>query len=332
MRCAKEMITNNIIEKMEQILNQEQLQMLQNVITLTLHKYSISEESYELQKYDDYDKFLCEQYYSALKIEGKSQQTIKRYISQIKLMLSHIQKPIREIRSEDLRFYLAKYQLEHGVSGTTLDGMRRCIAAFFSWLEYSDYIEKSPARRIKQIKNDTIPEKALDEGELEKAMLNCRSVRDKAIISFMYDTAARVSEIAKVDISDIDINRRTVRLHGKGGKDRISLFTEKSALYIREYLEQRTDQDTWLFKSKKKSCRVTKESLETMVRKVGIRAGIDRLHPHRFRVTRITHLINRGMPLQDVQDLAGHSSINTTRGYYRNDIENIMHSYRRASS
>lgn len=120
-------------------------------------------------------------------------------------------------------------------------------------------------------------------------MINCKSTRDKAIISFMYETGARVSEVAGVQLSDIDFNEHTVLLHGKGGKDRISMFD------------------------------------------VGVRSGITRLHPHRFRVSRITHLVDRGMPLQDVQELAGHTSINTTRSYYRNTLENVKHSYLKAA-
>lgn len=328
---AKEKIMGAIISAMSGDLTAEQLTKLQNVIVISLHEYSVEPEKYEIQKYDDYDQFLCEQYYSALKVEGKREKTIERYLSQIKLMLSRVQKPIKEISTEDLRFYLAKYQAERKVSNTTLDGMRKCLCAFFSWLEYSDYIDKSPARRIKQIKHDTVPERELNPAELERAMICSSSVREKAIISFMYDTAARVSEVAGITLEDIDFSENTVRLHGKGGKDRVSLFTEKSAMYLKEYLQERKYQGIELFCSRRRPyVPVTKASLEAMVRSIGKRAGIDHLHPHRFRVTRITNLVNRGMPLQDVQELAGHSSINTTRLYYRNNLENVKYSYRKA--
>lgn len=328
---AKERITGTIINAMSGELTAEQLTKLQNVIVISLHEYSIEPEKYEIQKYDDYDRFLCEQYYSALKVEGKREKTIERYLSQIKLMLSRVQKPIKEISTEDLRFYLAKYQAERKVSNTTLDGMRKCVCAFFSWLEYSDYIDKSPARRIKQIKHDTVQERELNPAELERAMICSSSVREKAIISFMYDTAARVSEVAGITLEDIDFSENTVRLHGKGGKERVSLFTEKSAMYLREYLQTREYRGIELFCSLRRPyAPVTKASLEAMVRSIGKRAGIDHLHPHRFRVTRITNLVNRGMPLQDVQELAGHSSINTTRSYYRNNLENVKYSYRKA--
>ncbi len=174
-------------------------------------------------------------------------------------------------------------------------------------------------------------EPALTSGQIEKAMINCKSTRDKAIISFMYETGARVSEVAGVQLSDIDFNEHTVLLHGKGGKDRISMFTDKSAMYLEEYLTNRDLTINALFESKNKGCALSAAGIRSMIHDVGVRSGITRLHPHRFRVSRITHLVDRGMPLQDVQELAGHTSINTTRSYYRNTLENVKHSYLKAA-
>ena len=208
--------------------------------------------------------------------------------------------------------------------------MRKCICAFFSWAEFSDYIENSPARRIKGVKHDTVKEPALTSGDIERAMLHCNNDRNKAIISFMYETAARVSEVAAVSISDINFQERTVVLHGKGNKDRVSMFTDKSALYLEEYLRHRKSESDVLFESSPGKP-ITDAGIQSMVRGIGEKSGIHRLHPHRFRVSRITHLVDRGMPLQDVQELAGHSDINTTQSYYRNTLDNIKHTYRRAA-
>lgn len=234
---AKTVIINKVIMEMERILSQDQLDMLHNVLMITLYDCEISEGKNEIVEYDDYDRFLCEQYYATLKVEGKS----------------------------------------------------------------------------------------------EKTMINCKSTRDKAIISFMYETEARVSEVAGVQLSDIDFNEHTVLLHGKGGKDRISMFTDKSAMYLEEYLTNRDLSVNALFESKNKGSALSAAGIRSMIHDVGVRSGITRLHPHRFRVSRITHLVDRGMPLQDVQELAGHTSINTTRSYYRNTLENVKHSYLKAA-
>ena len=328
---VKEMVVNRIITGMSNILEQNQIEKLYGILTITLHEYDIMAQKCEVAEYDDYDRFLCEQYYAALKVEGKSPKTIDRYMEQLRLMMDWIQKPLKEINSEDIRYYLALYQQKRKIASSTLDGMRRCICAFFSWAEFAGYIDKSPARRIKQIKFQIKKEPALTAGQIEKAMINCNSIRDKAIISFMYETGARVSEVAGVKLSDIDFNERTVLIHGKGGKDRISLFTDKSAMYLEEYLMHRDLTMSALFESKQKGHALSAAGIRSMVYDVGKRAGIERLHPHRFRVSRITHLVDRGMPLQDVQELAGHTSINTTRGYYRNTLDNVKHSYLKAA-
>ena len=191
-----------------------------------------------------------------------------------------------------------------------------------------DYIYKSPARRVARIKKDTKKERELYESEIEMLAQCCRSIRDRALLEFMYATAARVSEVAGVDISDVDFEKQSVLLHGKGGKDRISYFTDKAALFLRKYLATRTDSNPALFVSRKNpDNRVTKNSIEQMIRVLGKQAGVDGSHPHRFRVTRITVLVNRGMPLQDVQELAGHSDINTTRMYYRSNKERVRYEY-----
>lgn len=328
---TKEIVLNQIVLRMEGMLDEYQLDALQRAVTIVLHDYDVVVQKCELIEYDNYDQFLLEQYYAALMVEGKSPKTIDRYMSQIKLLMEWVQKSLKEISSEDIRYYLALYQQKRGVSNNTLDGMRKCICAFYSWCEYAGYIDKSPARRIKQIKHNVTKEPALTQGEIEKAMLHCNSVRDKAIISFMYETGARVSEVAAVKLEDIDFRERTVLLHGKGDKDRISMFTDRAALYMEQYLSCHEHKTDALFESKQKGHALSKAGIESMVHNVGERAGIDRLHPHRFRVSRITHLVDRGMPLQDVQELVGHTSITTTQGYYRNSLDNIKHSYKRAA-
>ena len=149
-------------------------------------------------------------------------------------------KSVKEITTNDLRYYLALYQEQRKVSGTRLDAMRRVFSAFFNWLEAEDYIYKSPAIRVARIKKDTKKERELYESEIELLAEACTNIRDRALIEFMYATAARVSEVAAVNISDIDFENRSVLLHGKGVKDRISYFTDKALLFLKKYLEQNT--------------------------------------------------------------------------------------------
>lgn len=332
---VKEDIITTVINRMQMVLDGGQCEELKDVLHIVLHDVQIVEAKYEVAKSDGYvesNARIMQQYFGTLMIEGKSPRTIERYRLAMRMLLDFFGKSIKEITTNDLRYYLAWYKETRHVSGTTLDGMRRVFTACFNWLEQEDYIYKSPARRVSRIKKDTKPERELYESEIEMLAQCCRTLRDRALLEFMYATAARVSEVAGVNIDDVDFEKQSVLLHGKGGKDRISYFTDKALMFLKRYLETRHDNNPALFVSlKNPDKRVTKDSIEQMIRTLGSKAGVSGSHPHRFRVTRITVLVNRGMPLQDVQELAGHSDINTTRMYYRSNKERVRYEYLKVS-
>lgn len=331
----KEDIITDVIQRMQDCLDDGQSAKLKNVLHIVLHDVELSESRYDIAESNGYmesNARIMQQYFGTLMIEGKSPRTIERYRLAMRMLLDFFGKSIKEITTNDLRYYLAWYKETRHVSGTTLDGMRRVFTACFNWLEQEDYIYKSPARRIARIKKDTKQERELYESELEMLAQSCTCIRDRALLEFMYATAARVSEVAGVDISDVDFDKQSVLLHGKGGKDRITYFTDKALMFLKKYLETRHDNNPALFVSlKNKDKRVTKDSIEQVIRTLGNKAGVEGSHPHRFRVTRITVLVNRGMPLQDVQEMAGHSDINTTRMYYRSNKERVRYEYLKVS-
>ena len=331
----KSKIITEIMNRMQGELKDGQYEKLKNTLDIVLYDVKMEPATYEVAESDGYvleNERIMKQYLGTLMIEGKSPKTIERYRLAMKMLLEFFGKSIKKITTNDLRYYLAWYKETRHVSGTTLDGMRRVFTACFNWLEQEDYIYKSPARRVARIKKDTKKERELYESEIEMLAQCCRTIRDRALLEFMYATAARVSEVAGVNIDEIDFEKQSVLLHGKGGKDRISYFTDKAAMYIKRYLDTRTDSNPALFVSlKNPDRRVTKDSIEQMVRTLGKKSGVSGSHPHRFRVTRITVLVNRGMPLQDVQELAGHSDINTTRMYYRSNKERVRYEYLKVS-
>jgi site-specific recombinase XerD len=329
----KETVIREILQRMEPQLDEVQYGALQSALYIVLHSVEITEEKNEVAVQESYNEQVLKYYFGAMLIEGKSKKTIERYKLVIKMFLDSFPlKSVKEITTDDLRYYLATYQQKRKVSGTTLDGMRRVFSAFFNWCEAEDYIYKSPARRVARIKKDTKKERELYESEIELLAQACTNIRDRALIEFMYATAARVSEVAGINREEVDFEKRSVLLHGKGGKDRIAYFTDKAALFLRQYLEQREDDNEALFVSlKNHNNRVTKDSIEQMVRILGNKSGVTGIHPHRFRVTRITVLVNRGMPLQDVQELAGHASINTTQMYYRANGEKVRFGYNKVA-
>ena len=329
----KEEMINQIMMRIQKYVSDENLENVKDEVVCCVYSYEVSQkQTYEVIEYDDYNGKLLNLYLGSLAVEGKSPKTIQRYALVLKMLNENIQKSLRDVTTNDLRYYLACYKSQRHVSGTTLDGMRRVFTAFFNWLETEEYIVRSPARRVSRIKKDTKKERELHEDELEKLANGCRNIRDRALIEFMYATAARVSEVAAININDVDFQEKSVLLHGKGGKDRTSFFTDKASYYLREYLKTRKDDNEALFVSlKNPKNRVTKNSIEQMVRTLGKKTELAKIHPHRFRVTRITILVNRGMALQDVQEIAGHADINTTQMYYRGNREHVRAEYMKVS-
>ena len=330
---VEEELINKIMMRVQKYVSDDDLPNVKDDVICCVYGYEISEkQKYEVIEYDDYNGKIMNLYLGSLAIEGKSPKTIQRYELVLRMFFDRLEKNIREITTNDLRYYLACYKEQRHVSGTTLDGMRRVFTAFFNWLETEEYIVRSPARRVSRIKKDTKKERELHEDELEKLANGCKNVRDRALIEFMYATAARVSEVAAININDVNFQEKSVLLHGKGGKDRTSFFTDKASYYLREYLKTRKDDNEALFVSlKNPKNRVTKNSIEQMVRTLGKKTELAKIHPHRFRVTRITILVNRGMALQDVQEIAGHADINTTQMYYRGNIEHVRAEYMKVS-
>ena len=231
---VEEELINKIMMRMQKYINDDDLQNVKDDVVCCVYGYDISEkQKYEVIEYDDYNGKIMNLYLGSLAIEGKSPKTIQRYELVLRMFFDRLEKNIREITTNDLRYYLACYKEQRHVSGTTLDGMRRVFTAFFNWLETEEYIVRSPARRVSRIKKDTKKERELHEDELEKLANGCKNVRDRALIEFMYATAARVSEVAAININDVNFQEKSVLLHGKGGKDRTSFFTDKASYYLR---------------------------------------------------------------------------------------------------
>ena len=120
------------------------------------------------------------------------------------------------------------------------------------------------------------------------------------------------------------------RKNGKGGKERRVYINEKTNLYLKEYLQGRTDTDPALFVSLKGGHeRLSKSGIEDIIRRIGKRANVEKAHPHRFRRTALTNALNRGMPLQEAMILAGHSKPETTMRYCTVDQEAVQYHHKK---
>ena len=273
---------------------------------------------------------LMESFLSAKQLEGCSEGTIRYYRSTISRMLSTTSIHLTHMRTEDLRRYLTDYERASHCSKVNIDNIRRILSSFFSWVEDEDHILKSPVRRIRKIKSTrTVKETYTDEA-LEKMRDGVKTLRDLALIDLLASTGMRVGELVKLDIADIDFERRECVVLGKGNKERPVYFDARTKIHLRNYLASRTDSSPALFVSlSRPHQRLNICGVETRLRNLGRQLGLDRVHPHKFRRTLATRAIDKGMPIEQVQRLLGHAKIETTLMYAMVDQGNVKAAHRR---
>ena len=331
MQDSEGALINMLMDVTEPYITPNNRQTIKNGFTEACYNYDIQPKKTELAVYDGFNERALRQFLATKRIEGRSPKTLERYEFFIrKLMEFYGDLSFREMTTSNLRFFLAMYQQEGGDSNTTMDGIRRIYTAFFNWLSDEDFIEKSPAKRLAKIKHDTMEEEPYTEWEMEALMLATSSLKDKAILEFLYSTACRVSELCEVKITDINTMKKNVVLHGKGNKDRIVPLTDKAMFYINEIMKFRDDDCEYLFITSRQPYRpITADAIRHKLIMIAARAGVKHAHPHRFRVTRITTLLRRGMKLEEVQLIAGHEDISTTAMYNRSDMSLVESEFRR---
>ena len=312
-----------ILNEMADYLNLSQMKKLQE--TLLKHLAENEAKTEEIPNVEYLKMFI-----DAKQIEGCSERTLQYYRVTIEHMLGSIETPIRKITTDEIRGYLVDYQKVNNCSKVTVDNVRRNMSSFFSWLEEEDYILKSPMRRIHKIKTKQPVKETITDEMIEKLRDNCTCVRDLAMIDLLYSTGIRVGELVGLNISDIDFEERECIVFGKGDKERRVYFDAKAKLHLQEYIESRTDDNPALFVTlDAPHARLKISGVEIRVRELGRKLNIDKIHPHKFRRTMATRAIDKGMPIEQVQKILGHSQIDTTMQYAIVNQNNVKVSHRR---
>lgn len=326
----KQKLINNILQGMLGTLNNAQMKRLQQVLETTLDRYFESDDTQDASQMDEVNKKMIDAFIDAKRIEGCSEKSLRYYKNTIDKMLVSINKGIQEIETDDIRNYLTDYQLEHGSSKITIDNMRRILSSLFSWLEDEDYILKSPVRRIHKVKSATVIKETYTDEALELLRDNCTELRDLAMIDMLASTGMRVGEMVLLNRNDIDFNERECIVFGKGSKERVVYFDARTKIHLQNYLESRTDDNPALFVSlKSPHQRLKIGGVEVRLRKFGKQLGLSKVHPHKFRRTLATMAIDKGMPIEQLQRLLGHSKIDTTLQYAMVKQSNVKIAHRK---
>lgn len=271
-----------------------------------------------------------EAFLAAKSVEGCSPRTIGYYSATLMPFAEAIAKPFVEVTTDDVRGYLTDCQRGGRVSNVTVDNIRRIISSLFSWLENEDVVYKSPVKRIKKIRTPKNVKPVISDESIERLRDSCKSLRDLAMIDLLSSTGMRVGELVKLNRGDIDFEGRECVVHGKGAKERKVYFDARTKIHLKEYLMDRNDNEPALFVSLYGIPRRLEISgVESRLRKLGRTTLNQRIHPHKFRRTLATHAIDKGMPIEQVQVLLGHSSIETTLCYAMVDQRNVKYSHRK---
>ena len=313
----------SILNEMADYLNIAQMKKLQEVLLKNLSDETPQKEEISNNEY-------LKMFIDAKRIEGCSMRTLSYYQVTVEHLLSQITCPIRKITTDQIRCYLANYQKRNNCSKVTVDNIRRNISSFFSWLEEEDYILKSPMRRIHKIKTKQAVKEIISDEIIERLRDNCKCLRDLAMIDLLYSTGIRVGELVGLNISDINFEERECVVYGKGDKERRVYFDAKAKLHLQNYIESRVDNNPALFVTLDAPYdRIKISGVEIRIRELGRKLGIEKIHPHKFRRTMATRAIDKGMPIEQVQKILGHSQIDTTMKYAIVNQNNVKTSHRR---
>ena len=312
-----------ILVDMDEYLTANQSQKLQRVLVSRLTKETRSINGISNDNY-------LSMFLNAKKIEGCSERTLAYYKTTVEKLLDGVDDPIRKVTTDDIRDYLANYQGLNDCSKTTIDNIRRNISSFFTWLEEEDYIIKSPMRRIHKIKTTKTVKEVISDEEIEKMRDKCKNLRDLAIIDLLYSTGIRIGELVRLNIDDIDFEERECIVFGKGDKERRVYFDAKTKIHLMSYINSRFDTNPALFVTLDAPYnRLQISGVEIRLRRLGRELGINKVYPHKFRRTMATRAIDKGMPIEQVQKLLGHSQIDTTMHYAIVNQTNVKVAHRK---
>ena len=319
-------IVNAVVEAMASLCDAVALSVLEKSLMKELAQYEVQERSTDIVVHDGSAEGLLRKFIATKRVEGKSEKTLVYYGYIIRTFLVQIDKRLYELNTFDLRYYLSMYKENHGVSNRTLENMRKCLSSFFSWLNDERFIPYNPCRGLKRIKYDKVIKKPFSDEELERLKNACPTLRDLALVHFLYSTGCRVSEVVALNIDDVNFQTREIIVQGKGGKQRTVYLSEVAAMHLYNYLSARKTDNSALFCGRG-GVRLQKNAIESRLKTIGAIAGVKNVHPHRFRRTLASNLIARGVDIQIVQIILGHEDIRTTQIYVYTKQHNVKYSY-----
>lgn len=264
---------------------------------------------------------------NAKECEGKSKKTIERYEYILRGLQKAVGVPLKDVTVYHLRQFLMS-EKERGIAPGTIDGKRSIYSSFYGWLHDEGLIRKNPTANLAPVKRPKEIKHPFSAVEIKKLRDNTTNLRDAALVEFLLSTGCRVSEVCSVNRSDIDFKQQKLIVNGKGSKQRTVYLDDVTCMVLQNYLRTRKDFSPALFIGKG-SDRLTADGIRRALNTIAEKAGVEGVHPHRFRRTLATNLIDHGMSIQEVAAILGHDKLDTTMTYVYVNQRNVETAYRR---
>lgn len=326
----KDELIESIMQQMLPYLDNAQMEKLRDVLHYSLHEVQIQMDTSHLPQPVETNEGLLSKFMAAKRVEGCSSKTLGYYESALKKLFATVTVSVLHMKTDHLRDYLSRYAERTKCSKANLDNIRRILSSFFTWLEDESYILKNPVRRIHKIRVDRNVKETYSDEAMERMRDECHSLRDLAIIDLLASSGMRVGELVHLNREDIDFENRECIVFGKGHKERPVYFDARTKIHLKNYLDSRTDDNPALFVTLQKPFRRLQISgVEIRLRHLGKELGIPKVHPHKFRRTLATRAIDKGMPIEQVQRLLGHTQIDTTMQYAMINQKNVKISHQK---
>lgn len=308
-------------------------QNLREIIYECINNYEITARETALVASDIPDR--AAMYLAVKKLDGLSKITLYNYKLHLEKFANTVIKPLSMITTNDIRLYLAVISKAKNLKQTSIATEISMLKSFFGWLTNEEIITKNPMVKIKQPKKEKRLRKSLTQEELELLRDACETERERAILEFLFSTACRVTETEKVNFKDINWNTQSLRVIGKGDKERVVFINPKAKIYLEKYLAYRENLDKLtnpaLFVCVHRPyARFGRRSIEREINNIGIRAGFNKsVFPHLVRHTMASLGLKSGMSLTSLQMILGHSDPGTTEIYAEIDNDTVKEEYRK---
>ena len=327
-----ERILENVVNAMVPHLTPEQLETLNNVLYINFHNVEVQEQRTELvTRGIDGDEAKIRMFVASKKAVNRQNNTLLQYTREIRNMLAFLGKRLEDITGMDLRDYYGVMREQRGIRMSTMQTRLHYLSSFWDFLTAEELVHNNPVKKVGLLKLEKTIKKPFSAEEMEALRTGCNTLRDRALVEFLYSTGVRVSELVALNVSDIEMSKQELIVYGKGSKERKTYLTDSAKFYLKRYLDERKarNQEPLFVTLDYPHNRLTVAGVQHMLRQLGQRSGVDNVHPHRFRRTIATDLLNRGMPIEQVKEFLGHEKLDTTMIYCTVKTESVQASHRK---